>query len=85
MRLFLEKRRQRARWIEAEAESLIQHLGRGAFEAARRMEREANDFPSVQYWRSVRKALAREMSVETYRLDFEPERDGEVQGALPRE
>ena len=48
MFLFLESRRQRARWIEAEAESLIQNLGPGAFGAARRMEREANDFPSVR-------------------------------------
>ncbi len=31
---FLERGRQRARWIEAEAESLIQHLGPGAFDAA---------------------------------------------------
>ena len=85
MFLFVEKRRQRARWIEGEAESLIQHLGRGAFDAARRMEREANDFPSVRYWRSVRKAIARETNVETYRLVFEPERGGEVEGASPRE
>jgi len=65
---FLERGRQRARWIEAQAESLIQRLGPGAFDAARRMEREANDFPSVLYWRSVRKAIARETKIETYPL-----------------
>ena len=71
MLLFLEQGRQRARWIETEAEALIQHLGLGALDAARRMEREANDFPSLRYWRSVRKAIARETKVETYRLSGE--------------
>ena len=65
---FLERGRQRAIWIEAEAESLIQHLGPGALGTARRMELDANDFPSVRYWRSVRKAIARETEIETYRL-----------------
>ena len=54
--------------IEAEAESLIQHLGRSAFDVARRMELDASDFPSVPYWRSVRKAIARETEIETFRL-----------------
>ena len=48
---------------EAGAESLIQHLGPGAFDAASMMERKANDFPSVRYWRSVRKAIARKAMV----------------------
>ena len=65
---FLERGRQRARWIEAEAELLIQHLGPGAFDAARRMELDASDFPSVWYWRSVRKAISRETEIETYLL-----------------
>jgi hypothetical protein len=65
---FLERGRQRARWIEAEAESLIQHLGPGAFDAASLMERRANDFTSVRDWRSVRKAIARETKTETCRL-----------------
>ncbi len=72
MLLFLERGRQRARWIETEAESLIQHLGPGAFNAADRMEREANDFSSARYWRSVRKAIARETKVEVYRLRVAP-------------
>jgi hypothetical protein len=74
MLLFLERRRQRARWIETEAESLIQHLGPGAFDAASRMEREAKDFSSVLYWRSVRKAIARETKVDAYQLDLKTER-----------
>ncbi len=65
---FLERGRQRAIWIEAEAESLIQHLGPAAFDAARRMELDAGDFPSGRYWRSVRKAIARETVIVTYRL-----------------
>ncbi len=76
MVLFLERGRQRTRWIEGEAESLIQHLGPGAFNAADRMEREANDFSSVRYWRSVRKAIARETKVEVYRLRVAPPRPG---------
>jgi len=72
MLLFLERGRQRARWIEAEAESLIQHLGPGAFGAAHRMEREAHDFPSGRYWRSVRKAIARETKIEVYRFKRQP-------------
>ena len=72
MLLILERGRQRAKWIEAEAESLIQHLGPGAFDAADRMEREANDFSSARYWRSVRKAIARETKIEVYRLKRPP-------------
>ena len=64
----LERGRQRAIWIEAEAESLIQHLGPRALDVARRMELDVGDFPSVRYWRSVRKAIARETEIETYRL-----------------
>ena len=63
MLLFPERGRQRARWIEAGAESLIQRLGPGAFDAASMMERKANDFPSVRYWRSVREAIARKAMV----------------------
>ena len=65
---FLERGRQRARGIEGKAESLIQRLGPGAFDAARRMELDADDFPSVRYWRSVRKAIARETEIEVYQL-----------------
>ncbi len=65
---FLERGRQRAIRIEAEAESLIQHLGPRALNAARKMELDAGDFPSVRYWRSVRKAITRETEIETYRL-----------------
>ena len=72
MLLILERGRQRAKWIEAEAESLIQHLGASAFGAAHSMEREATDFPSVRYWRSVRKAIARETKIEVYRLKRPP-------------
>ena len=68
MLLFLEQRRQRARRIETEAESLIQHLGPSAFNAARTMECKANDFPSVRYWRSVRNAIARETKIDVYLL-----------------
>ena len=73
MLLILERGRQRAKWIEAEAESLIQHLGASAFGAAHSMEREATNFPSsVRYWRSVRKAIARETKIEVYRLKRPP-------------
>ena len=72
MFLFLERRRQRARRIEAEAESLIQYLGRGACAEACRMEREANDFHSLRYWRSVKKAITRETKAEVYRFIFAP-------------
>jgi hypothetical protein len=65
---FPELGRQRARWIEAEAESLIQHLGPSALDAARNMELDAIDFASLRYWRSVRKAIARETEIETYRI-----------------
>ena len=65
---FLERGHDRALRIEAEAETLIQHLGAAAFDAARRMERAATDFSSVRYWRSVRKAIERETKIETYRL-----------------
>lgn len=65
---FVERGHQRAIWIEAEAESLIQRLRPRALNAARRMEVDAGDFPSVRYWRSVRKAIARETEIETYRL-----------------
>ena len=74
MFLFLERGHQRAKWIETDAELLIQHRGRAAFDAARMMERKANDFPSVRYWRSVRKAIARETKTETYRLNAPPPR-----------
>ncbi len=73
---FLERERQRARWIEAQAESLIQRFGPGAFDAADRIGREANDFSSVRYWRSVTKAIARETKVEVYRLRVVPPRPG---------
>jgi hypothetical protein len=65
---FLERGRQRARWIEAEAESLIQRLGRAAPDTARSMELDATDFASLRYWRSVRKAIERETEIETYSL-----------------
>ena len=71
MLLFPERGRQRARWIEAGAESLIQHLGPGAFDAASMMERKANDFPSVRYWRSVRKAIARKAMVGSAKNNLE--------------
>ena len=74
MRLFLERGRERARWIEAEAETLIRHFGRGALAAAQREEHEAVDFPSVRYWRLVRKAIARETKVDVYRLVAAPPR-----------
>ncbi len=64
----LERVSQRAIWIEAEAEALIQHLGPRALDVARRMELHASDFPSVRYWRSVRKAIARETEIEIYPL-----------------
>lgn len=66
---FLERRRQRAQWIEAQAEALIQRLGPSALNTANMMERDAYDFSSVRYWRSVRKAIARETDVETFRLN----------------
>ncbi len=68
MSSFLERGRRRAIRIEGEAESLIQRLGPRALDAASMMEREADDFPSLRYWRSVRKAIARETQVETYQL-----------------
>ena len=68
MLLFLEQRRQRAKRIEAQAEALIQRLGPRALNTAHMMERDAYDFSSVRYWRSVRKAVARETEVEVYRL-----------------
>ena len=70
--LLFSERSAWARWIEAEAELLIQRLGIGAFATARRMDREASDFPSLRYWRSVRKAIARETKIETYRISDSP-------------
>ncbi|RBP17159.1 hypothetical protein DFR50_10344 [Roseiarcus fermentans] len=72
MLLFLERGRKRRRRIEAEAESLIRRLGPGAFDAAHERERKAEAFASVRYWRSVRKAIARETTAETHRLRDAP-------------
>ena len=51
-----------ARGLEAEADAPIQNLGVGAYEEARRQEREANDLAMMWYWSAVALAVVRKMS-----------------------
>ena len=56
---WLHRRRERLKRIEAEADTLIQHLGVEASAEARRQEREANDLAMAWYWNAVALAVVR--------------------------
>ena len=59
---WLHRRRERLKRIEAEADTLIQHLGVEASAEARRQEREANDLAMAWYWNAVALAVVRKTS-----------------------
>jgi|SRR5208337_229704 len=66
---WLHRRRERLKRIEAEADTLIQHLGVEASAEARRQEREANDLAMAWYWNAVALAVVRKTSK---RVGFDP-------------
>jgi hypothetical protein len=67
---WLHRRRERLKRIEAEADTLIQHLGVEASSAeARRQEREANDLAMAWCWNAVALAVVRKTSK---RVGFDP-------------
>ena len=55
---WLRRRRERAEWIEAEAESLSRELGVAAYSEARRREREANSIAEARQYNRVALAIA---------------------------
>lgn len=58
---WLRHRRERAEAIEAEAAELIRGLGAAAaYSEARVMERDANNFGAMRYWRCVALAVSRQ-------------------------
>jgi len=57
---WLRKRRERLAVIDAEAKALVRALGRvNAYNQARRLEREANDFLSARHWNKTALMIAR--------------------------
>lgn len=59
---WLHRRRERAKWIEAEAAALIRDLGVMAYAEARRNEREANTIKAARDWNRIALAIARNTS-----------------------
>jgi hypothetical protein len=57
MRLF-EAVRQRAKWIETEADALIERHGGDAYSVACRMERQANNLSATLFWRAIKDVIA---------------------------
>jgi hypothetical protein len=55
---WLRRRRERADWIEAEAEALSRELGVEAYSEARRREREANSIAEARQYNRVALAIA---------------------------
>jgi len=56
MRLFSAVR-QRAKWIEAEADALVGEHGKDAYNVACDMERQANDLSAKLSWRAIKKVV----------------------------
>ena len=56
MRLF-EAVRQRAKWIETEADALIEKHGDEAYRVAREMERQANNLSAALFWHAIKKVV----------------------------
>jgi hypothetical protein len=56
MRLF-SAIRQRAQWIEAQAEATIQEHSKNAYSVALEMERQANDIGAKLSWHAIRKVI----------------------------
>ncbi len=56
---WLRRRRERARLIEEAADGLISGLGPDAYDAARTMERRADNDKERRYWRDLARAIAR--------------------------
>ena len=54
----LWQRRERARWIDVEADALVRVFGDGAHAAARKKVREASDMSAMRYWGAVKEAVA---------------------------
>jgi hypothetical protein len=56
MRLF-EALRQRAKWIETEADTLVREHGKNAYAVASDMERQANDLSAKFFWHAIKKII----------------------------
>jgi hypothetical protein len=55
--------REMATWIDTEADALIRDFGVGAYAAARKKVRDANDLSTVRYWGAVKDAVAQGTSI----------------------
>ena len=56
---WLRRRRERAGWIDVEADNLIGAFGPDAYAAARTMQRRARGDKERLYWRDMARAIAR--------------------------
>ena len=55
--------REGAPWVDAEADKLIRDFGVGAYAAARKQVRDANDLSTMRYWGAVKDAIAQGTSI----------------------